>query len=192
MTLIVLWYCRERHEFRAQHKKEGRPIDQTLQRVRDFIGADPPKQTDAFLSTFRKNGQPFIRQISVLVDGWTVQAFTSATKLMVAQLHTNPNAMFLWAEMNPPARRRNVWMNGTAELSSDPDEIMAFLQRRNALGGRPGGQGGQPGGRQRGQQPRVEGRLITFRPTFLRAEGFRSDLYTAMMEPKFILREFAA
>ena len=132
---------------------------QKLQEIREFIGQRPPA-VNSFLITLRSTGTPFVRQVSTFIEGWTIQTISNAANLKVKHVRANPNVTYLWVQQRPQFGARNVWINGTAEVISDPAEVQAFLERRAAATGTP--------------VPPAEFERVVIRvtPTFLRAEGF--------------------
>lgn len=141
---------------------------QRLQEIREFIGQRPPA-VNSFLITLRSDGAPFIRQVSTFLEGWTIQTVSNASHLKVRHLRNNPTVTYLWVQQRPQFGAKNVWVNGVAEIVSDPAEVQAFLERRAAATGTP--------------VPQAEFERVVIRvvPTFLRAEGFaagpRADVF---------------
>lgn len=149
-----------------------------IARIRAFIGAEPVVGANAFLTTIRQNGEPFTRQVSTFVEGWTVGTIASATGLAVRHLRRVPVATLLYVEACPATpRRRNVFLRGVVALTSESTAIQAFLERRAAATGWPI------------PAPRYERVLLRFQPTYLRAEGFRAERYE-QQEPAIVFRSF--
>ncbi|MFN8535644.1 MAG: hypothetical protein U0556_19065 [Dehalococcoidia bacterium] len=147
-------------------------------RIRLFIGAEPVKATNAFLTTLRRNGEPFTRQVSTFVEEWTVRTIISGPGLAVKHLRHRPIATYLYVESNPPTnRRRNVFLSGIVDLTNDLEAVKDFFERRAAATGWPI------------PAPGAQRTLISFRPLYLRAEGFRTDRYDGR-EPPVVLRDF--
>ncbi|MCS6802559.1 MAG: pyridoxamine 5'-phosphate oxidase family protein [Chloroflexota bacterium] len=146
---------------------------QRLQEIREFIGQRPPA-VNSFLITLRSDGTPFIRQVSTFIEGWTIQTVSNAANLKVRHIRNNPAVSYLWVQQRPQFGAKNVWVNGVAEIVSDPAEVQAFLERRAAATGTP--------------VPPAEFERVVIRvvPTFLRAEGF-----AAGPRPE-VFRNFAA
>ncbi|MCS7001281.1 MAG: pyridoxamine 5'-phosphate oxidase family protein [Dehalococcoidia bacterium] len=172
---MAIWY-------HARHLQVGRKriMDSSVARVREFIGAEPIAGKNAFLTTFRRNGQPYLRQVSTFFNGWTVETISREPATKVDHLRANPAAVYLWVETCPEFRRRNVWMYGSVEIVEDPAVVQEFLERRQATIGT--------------KIPPVTYRrvLLRFTPTFLRGEGFQdtsANGYKAN-EPPVILRSF--
>lgn len=153
-------------------------MNDVVARIRAFIGAQPVVGTNAFLTTIRQNGEPFTRQVSTFVEDWTIGTIVSATGVAVRHLRRVPIATLLYVEACPATpRRRNVFLRGAVDLTSDPTSVQAFLERRATATGWPI------------PAPRYERVLLRFQPTYLRAEGFRADRYEEQ-EPAIVLRAF--
>ncbi|GIW08931.1 MAG: hypothetical protein KatS3mg060_3736 [Dehalococcoidia bacterium] len=132
---------------------------QRLQEIREFIGQRAPA-VNSFLITLRADGSPYIRQVATFIEGWTIQTISNAANLKVKHLRANPTVSYLWVQQRPQFGAKNVWVNGKAEIVSDPAEVRAFLERRAAATGT--------------AVPEVDFERVVIRvvPTFLRAEGF--------------------
>ncbi len=153
-------------------------MQDAIARIRAFLGAEPVVGTNAFLTTIKRNGEPSTRQVSTFVEGWTIRTIGASAGLAIRHLRRNPVAAYLYVETCPSTnRRRNVFLRGAVDLTNDPAAIHAFLERCAAATGWPI------------PTPRYERTLISFRPDYLRAEGFRTDRYE-QQEPAIILRDF--
>lgn len=135
-------------------------MDDAVRAVRAFIGADPQKGKNAWFTSNNSNGDHSVRQISTFIEGWTVNTITQSKSLKLKHLANDNRVSYLWVDDQPGPRRKNVWMRGTVEIVSDPDEVAAFMERRAAAVGSQ-------------VPPRDwERYLIRFTPHYLRAEGF--------------------
>lgn len=150
-------------------------MNDAIQSIRAFIGADPQAAKNAWFVSTALNGDHSVRQVSTFIEGWTVYTITQSKSLKLKHLAKNPRATYLWVDGKVEHRRKNVWMKGTTEVITDPDEVGAFLTRRAAALGAPA----------RNESDPMIRYLIKFTPTYLRAESFVSH---AMGTPPTVLR----
>ena len=139
-------------------------VTDAIQAIREFIGAEPPKNRAAWFVSNAVNGDHSVRQVNTYIEGWTVYTISQSKSLKLKHLASNNKASYLWVDDKDEHRRKNVWMKGTVDIVTDPDEVAAFLKRRQAAFGRP---------HQNESAPMIR-HLIRFTPDYLRAESFVS------------------
>ena len=125
-------------------------------------------QIPSFFMTMRKDGRPLMRPVSVFVEGWQMETITQDIHLKTKHVQRNSTVGYLWVDKvarpgAPDWIPKSVWINGTAEVIEDANEINRFFERRqNATGSHD-------------LHPTDHGYrriLIRTTPTYLRAEGF--------------------
>jgi pyridoxine/pyridoxamine 5'-phosphate oxidase len=130
--------------------------------IRAFMRTRYPK-TGTFISTITRDGRPLIRQLTTLVgDDFTVEAPSARTGLKAGHIRRNPNATFLWVELQEAVPARTVALTGLAEIIEDEPSVRDFLDRYNAHYGT-----NMAFGPQRS--------VVRMKPGLLRAEKFRGD-----------------
>ena len=139
-------------------------------------------QNRAFLMTRRRDGREIMRPVGSFLEGWTANTITQDLHLKTTHVRRDPVVGYLWVEVDGERYGRlqfprNVWMQGVAELIEDPDEVAAFLERRQAATGR---------GDAHPHDQSYRRILIRTRPQYVRAEGF----YPGEPMRAVILREF--
>lgn len=122
--------------------------------------------------TLRKDGRPHARPVWAFVEGWTVGTMSQGEHLKNKHIRNNPEVGYLWTEVNPtdPTRPKTVWLQGTCEIVTDPDEVAAFFARRRAATG------------QGDAHPNDDWERLLLRttPSLVRAEGFLEHLKPAL------------
>ena len=95
----------------------------------EFIAADPPHT--AKLATVRADGRPHVAPIWVGVDGTQLLFNTGADTLKGKSLRRDPRVSLCFDDERPPFSF--VIVEGTVELSEDPDELLRWA---TIIGGR--------------------------------------------------------
>ena len=133
--------------------------DDKREEIRTFISTRPPA-VHAFMTTLKKDGQPYIRQVSTFVEGWTINTVSRFTNLKMTHIRNNPLVTYMWVQSPSDYGAKNVWVQGEIEIVDDPAQVQAFLEHRASTQGNP--------------IPAVQyDRLyLKLQPKFLRAEGF--------------------
>jgi general stress protein 26 len=127
--------------------------------IQAFINQRPPA-VHAFMTTLKRDGSPYIRQVSTFIEGWTIYTVSRFTNLKMKHLRNNSRVTYMWVAPEAEYGAVNVWVQGDIEIVDDPAKVQEFLEHRAAATGRP--------------IPTVQyDRLyLRLQPTFLRAEGF--------------------
>ncbi len=134
--------------------------------IHDFISDS--SQHMAYLLTRRKDGREVMRPVSTFVENWRVGTMTQDLQPKTNHVRHDSIVGYLWVghenrqedrfpRWNPPV----VWMQGRAELVTDPVEVDAFYKRRNTVIGRG-----------RSHPPEETLYLIRTEPEYVRAEGW--------------------
>lgn len=135
-------------------------MDKVCQDILDFIRTGGT-QVVSFITTVNSKHAPITRQVSTFVeDGWVVGTVSPPKALKTLHVPKNAEVTYNWVDLTPRRPARTVLMNGRARVISDPDEVAAFLKRREAVHGPLRG-AGAPG--------QV---IIQTTPYLVRAEGF--------------------
>jgi PPOX class probable F420-dependent enzyme len=94
-----------------------------------FVLATPAKT--AKLAVVRANGAPHVAPVWVDLDGDQVMFMTSADTIKGKAILRDPRLSMCWDDEQPPFSF--VTLAGTAEISTDPDELLHWATR---IGGR--------------------------------------------------------
>ncbi|MAX11103.1 MAG: hypothetical protein CL710_01970 [Chloroflexi bacterium] len=89
-----------------------------------------------YLLTYRKNGQPRMRPVNAYMNGWYIQSVTQNIHLKTAHIKNNDNVAYLFSGMSPRERGNdpiNVFIEGTAELIEDQEQVFEFLEWRESI-----------------------------------------------------------
>ena len=89
-----------------------------------------------YLLTYRKNGQPRMRPVNAYMNGWYIQSVTQNIHLKTAHIRNNDNVAYLFSGMSPRERGNdpiNVFIEGSAELIEDQEQVFAFLDWRESI-----------------------------------------------------------
>ncbi len=136
------------------------------EQIHDFIS--DRSQHMAYLMTRRRDGREVMRPVSTFVENWRVETMTQDVQPKTEHVRRDPVVGYLWVghedrvedrfpRWNPPV----VWMQGSAALVTDQDEVEAFYARRLAKAGRG-----------RNHPPGDTLYIIRTEPEYVRAEGW--------------------
>ena len=118
-----------------------------------------------YLLTYRKNGQSRMRPVNAYMNGWYVQSVTQHLHLKTTHIKNNNNVAYLFSGMSPRERGNdpvNVFIEGTAELIEDQEQVFQFLDWRESVT--------QTGLNTPGDD--YTPFVIQVRPRYIRVEGF--------------------